>query len=155
MRVLRKGRAKLKDKENPEDKEKREDKEKPEDKEKLKDKKKPEDKVAALEAKTHPAQINPELIDSLPDEDEQLSWALLASMPQSRVPSWAFNASMLQSSVPTWTINASMASLRSHEKLKEKENEKEKDKDDCSVRFPPCLHPSLKARFLNEDTGKL
>ena len=135
MRVLRKGRAKLKDKENPEDKEKREDKEK------LKDKDKPKDKVAALEAKTHPAQINPELFDSLPDEDEQLSWALLASMPQSRVPSWAFNASM--------------ASLRSHEKLKEKENEKEKDKDDCSVRFPPCLHPSLKARFLNEDTGKL
>ena len=135
MRVLRKGRAKLKDKENPEDKEKREDKEK------LKDKDKPKDKVAALEAKTHPAQINPELFDSLPDEDEQLSWALLVSMPQSRVPSWAFNASM--------------ASLRSHEKLKEKENEKEKDKDDCSVRFPPCLHPSLKARFLNEDTGKL
>ena len=133
MRVLRKGRAKLKDKENPEDKEKREDKEKPEDKEKLKDKDKPKDKVAALEAKTHPAQINPELFDSLPDEDEQLSWALLASMPQSRVP--------------TWTINASMASLRSHEKLKEKE--KEKDKDDCSARFPPCLHPSLKARFLN------
>ena len=141
MRVLRKGRAKLKDKE------------------KLKDKDKPKDKVAALEAKTHPAQINPELIDSLPDEDEQLSWALLVSMPQSRVPSWAFNASMLQSSVPTWTFNASMASLRSHEKLKEKENEKdkekEKDKDDFSARFPPCLHPSLKARFLNEDTGKL
>ena len=149
MRVLRKGRAKLKDKEKPEDKEKREDKEK------LKDKDKPKDKVAALEAKTHPAQINPELIDSLPDEDEQLSWALLASMPQSRVPSWAFNASMPQSRVPTWTINASMASLRSHEKLKEKENEKEKDKDDCSVRFPPCLHPSLKARFLNGDMGKL
>ena len=139
MRLLRKGRAKLKDKEKPEDKEKREDKEKPEDKEKLKDKDKPKDKVAALEAKTHPAQINPELIDSLPDEDEQLSWALLASMPQSRVPSWAFNPSM--------------ASLRSHEKLKEKENEKEKekekDKDDFSVRFTPCLHPSLKARFLN------
>ena len=149
MRALRKGRAKLKDKENPEDKEKREDKEKPEDKENLKDKDKPKDNVSALEAKTHPAQINPELIDSLPDEDEQLSWALLASMPQSRVPSWAFNASM--------------ASLRSHEKLKEKENEKdkekdkekEKDKDDFSARFPPCLHPSLKARFLNEDTGKL
>ena len=143
MRVLRKGRAKLKDKE------------KPEDKEKLKDKDKPKDKVAALEAKTHPAQINPELFDSLPDEDEQLSWALLVSMPQSRVPSWAFNAIMPQSRAPSWAFNPSMASLRSHEKLKEKENEKEKDKDDCSVRFPPCLHPSLKARFLNGDMGKL
>ena len=44
------------------------------------------------ELKTRPAaQINP---DELPDEDTQLSWALLDSMPQSRIPAWAVDASM-------------------------------------------------------------
>ena len=46
---------------------------------------------AGPEVKTHcAAQINPEL----PDEDTQLSWALLDSMPQSRIPAWAVDASM-------------------------------------------------------------
>ena len=41
--------------------------------------------------KTHrDCQINTEL----PDEDTQLSWALLDSMPQSSIPAWAVDASM-------------------------------------------------------------
>ena len=109
--------------------------------------------------KTRRAQINPELLHVLPDEDTQLSWALLDSMPQSRIPPWAVDASMrsLKASEErqmSWALDESESSLdKSHSMDKDqpqhqdkgKHEDKDKDKQHSSIEVPSYVLHCLQA----------
>merc|ERR1711974_262684 len=114
----------------------------------------------------------------LPDEETQLSWALLTSMPQSRIPPWAVDASMRSLKATeerqlSWALDESMSSLDVSQsmakdqpkpgdegKLKEKDKPQEKGKlkdkpkdtdmdKHCSIEVPTWVLRSLKASQSN------
>merc|ERR1712108_101061 len=104
----------------------------------------------------------------LPDEETQLSWALLTSMPQSRIPPWAVDASMRSLKATeerqlSWALDESMSSLDVSQsmdkdqpkpgdegKLKEKDKPQETDMDKhCSIEVPTWVLRSLKASQSN------
>ena len=105
------------------------------------------------------AQIKPELLHLLPDEDTQLSWALLKSMPQRRIPAWAVNASMrsLKASEERQLSRApdeSESSLEASQSMdkdqpqhqdKGKHEDKDKDKQLSSIEVPSFVLRCLKA----------
>ena len=113
---------------------------------------------AGPEVKTRRAQINPELLHVLPDEDTQLSWALLDSMPQSSIPTWAVDASMrsLKASKErqlSRVLDESESSLKESQSMdkdqkqhqdKGKQEDKDKDKH-SSIEVPSYVLRSLKA----------